>query len=427
MTGSIAADATAKAVATNTYTATGTAQLKAHKTLEGYALVARQFGFTVKNEAGETVATAENDADGNVTFPTFTYTADDIGTHTYTINEVGGGTTASGVTFDDAAYTATVTVSDNGDGTLSTQIAYAKDGQAVDAAEFTNTYHSAGEINLTAAKHVSAGDIPAGAFEFQVLDEDGKQLYLTSDGELTTRADGNVPLVEVNGADGLVIFPSIPVKEPGTHTFMIREMAGNDTAHWRYDDHVERVTTTTQEIGAGLLYTSYEYENGNASFTNVPVVAVSASKAWLNNDGSAEAPEGAEVTFELYANGEPTGKTVKLDGTIDADGETQTWTAEWTNLEKYDADGNEIAYTISETKSLEKFHADAGSVENGGTITNVEEPEDSTPPGEDTPNISSSTPGTGDTTLVQLLLVIALAALSTLAASFVHHRRKLRL
>lgn len=111
-------------------------------------------------------------------------------------------------------------------------------------------------------------------------------------------------------------------------------------------------------------------ENETWKFTNKKkeTTEVSASKNWVNpNEGPMAPPDGATVTFELFADGEATGKTVVLDGTTIADqinvinaiqddtvmteeqkaaeiarlqaltfGElTTAWKAEWKNLQKY--------------------------------------------------------------------------------------------
>lgn len=78
-----------------------------------------QFRFVVL-EGDETVATGKNLADGTIAFDPIRYTAP--GTHTYTVVEAALG--ESGVIYDNTAFTVTVTVVDNGDGTLTATPAY---------------------------------------------------------------------------------------------------------------------------------------------------------------------------------------------------------------------------------------------------------------------------------------------------------------
>lgn len=94
---------------------------------------------------------------------------------------------------------------------------------------------------------------------------------------------------------------------------------------------------------------------GVAEFTNTykEVVQVEATKKWLNADGTDvdSTPTDMRVTFDLYAdNVKVEGKSIVLDGTVDALGESEVWKALWTGLDKYDNDSGEIAYTVKESK-----------------------------------------------------------------------------
>lgn len=62
------------------------------------------------------------------------------GTYTFAITEVKGD--EKGMTYDDAAYTATVTVTDNGEGQLEASIAYTKGEKSADAIAFHNTFET---------------------------------------------------------------------------------------------------------------------------------------------------------------------------------------------------------------------------------------------------------------------------------------------
>ena len=80
--------------------------------------------------------TAKNDARGNVSFDELTFEVPGI--YTFTITEVKG--TKEGMTYDDGAYTVTVTVADNGEGQLEASLHYTKNGEDVEAVEFCNTF-----------------------------------------------------------------------------------------------------------------------------------------------------------------------------------------------------------------------------------------------------------------------------------------------
>ena len=122
----------AGATFTNTYRATGKVQLEAKKVLNGKALEADQFTFTLDGVGNNVHQEKQNAADGTVKFDEISYDQDDAGkTFTYTIKEVAG--SEAGYTYDDHSETVKVTVTDKGDGTLDTAVAYDADG-----AVFTN-------------------------------------------------------------------------------------------------------------------------------------------------------------------------------------------------------------------------------------------------------------------------------------------------
>lgn len=105
----------------NSYDASGSLALRAWKVVTGggaHALKAGEFSFELDDADGNAVATATNEADGTVAFPALTFDQDDAGkTFTYVAREIAG--TDATVIYTDKAYTYTVKVYDDGDGTLS--------------------------------------------------------------------------------------------------------------------------------------------------------------------------------------------------------------------------------------------------------------------------------------------------------------------
>ena len=121
---------------TNKYEATGKTQFEGTKELNGRGLKADEFTFELYDGEGNLIESVQNDADGKFVFSELEYllneTQNDVGTYTYTVKEKKESLT--GVTYDETEYTITVTVTDNGDGTLNVDVSGAE------AIKFTNTY-----------------------------------------------------------------------------------------------------------------------------------------------------------------------------------------------------------------------------------------------------------------------------------------------
>ena len=135
---------------TNSYTPAATSvTLGASKVLNGKSLDAEEFTFVLTDEGGEQV-TATNDVNGMVVFPAIQY--GEAGTYQYAIAEVKGD--ESDVTYDESEYAVTVTVEDNGEGSLVATVAY----EGGNAPVFTNTYNAP-------EAPASPGDGPASVVE----------------------------------------------------------------------------------------------------------------------------------------------------------------------------------------------------------------------------------------------------------------------
>ncbi|WP_317430942.1 Spy0128 family protein [Parolsenella catena] len=210
------------------------------KELAGRDLHEGEFSFELL-EGDDVVATATNAADGTVTFPELTYDAP--GEHSYTVREVAGD--AAGVSYDTTAYAVSVKVSDNGDGTLSA----AASGDT--SVTFKNVYEAApATVTLNAKKVLEGAELADGEFTFRL--ENGGQLM----DEATNDADGNVT------------FHELTLKQAGTYTFTVSEIAGSEEGV-TYDSSQKTVTVTVTDDGNGQLQASVE-GNGQ-TFTNTYV------------------------------------------------------------------------------------------------------------------------------------------------------------
>ena len=104
-------------------------------------------------------------------------------------------------------------------------------------------------------------------------------------------------------------------------------------------------------VVSGDMATGFTITNTNTEKTTVKV-----TKAWVGTPA-------ASVTIKLLADGAEK-ETVTLTA-------TENWTHTFTNLDKYAADGHEIAYTVDETPVAGYTKAISGTAATGFTITNT--------------------------------------------------------
>lgn len=214
---------------TNTYsveaiTTSVTDQVKVTKSLTGRSLADGEFEFRLVDESGEVAASGTNAADGTVTMSPVTYT--EPGVHTYTLSEVAGD--KPGVGYDDAVYTVTTTVVDNGDGTLSATHKVTG-GEAV----FNNTFTPTPVVDPAfgvAAKKVLVGRdwTEDDAFTFVTVAE-------TENAPMPDPATVVATKASPMGTFGAVVF-----SEPGTYSYLVSETAG-DEEHMTYSQALYRV------------------------------------------------------------------------------------------------------------------------------------------------------------------------------------------
>ena len=158
-------------------------KLSVKKSLTGATLAAGQFSFELKDARGNVLQTKSNAADGTVSFEGLEYTKP--GVYKYTISEKDEG--KKGYTYDSGTSEVTVTVTDKGNGTMSTSVAYTKQ-------TFSNKYEASGTTGTTiyAQKNLTGRTLEADQFSFQLKD-----------------SDGNVLQTKKNDASGRVIFDAI--------------------------------------------------------------------------------------------------------------------------------------------------------------------------------------------------------------------------
>lgn len=216
--------------------------LEGTKTLTGRDMAADEFSFVIK-EGDTVVANGSNKAAtagkaAAIVFEAITYTKDDVGEHIYTVEEVvPEGNVKDGVTYDTTKYTVTVTVTDNGDGTI-TAVA----DETAEALVFTNTYKAeATGATLKGTKTLTGAKLKNKQFTFE--------LYAANS---SFTAKGDAIQTVKNTASGDILFAELEFTAVGTYKYIVVEK--NDAQkHYTYDDTLWCVTVEVTDDGEGAL------------------------------------------------------------------------------------------------------------------------------------------------------------------------------
>lgn len=297
-------------VFTNTYNAESTQiTLEGNKTLTGdRTMVSGEFLFKVSiyvdGELLEDPYLVSNLSTGVVHFGSFQYTLADAGkTFRYEIEEVSNG--LGGVTYDPAKYAVTVTVRDNGDGTLTATESITKDGNAADSIVFANSYDAADiEVTLKGTKTLTGiREIKAGEFTFELYPAD-------EDFNITGAALQTVTNSKDSANSGSFSFDELEYTDDGTHYYVIKEYQGN-AGGVEYDDTEYHVTVVVTDNNAGVLTATItvngQSQTGNSAtvtFTNTytttsaSVTVDGVKNLWFN--GAEMAMMADQYSFSLY-------------------------------------------------------------------------------------------------------------------------------
>ena len=361
----------------NTYNAEGTFNLTGTKALNGRALKADEFGFAVlpSNVDAQNptevdfLATATNDADGNVVFSPIYYSAqalnevaategsnvtknaDGTWTVSYNVIELTGEMPA-GVTADASVFRYAVVVSDNHDGTLSVAPA-----EGIVAPAFVNTYGKdatasatiAGVKTLDTNGFTDVLDI-AGKYTFSLTAEDGAPLNKAEGfkDEPTNQApaEGSNSGSVVFG-DLMYTMADLADVEPGENgvrskqfTYTVNETGSVDGV--TNDVEPKKVTVTLTDNGSGELSaeaTGFEFVNKYtpSDITNTPVDVVKRLEG-----NRTEPLKAGEFTFEMSV-------APKADTNTPADGFTMP-------------DGGTAPVTTTNAAPVEGGEANQGAV-----------------------------------------------------------------
>ena len=173
------------------------------KYLDGRPMEDGEFTFVVKDEEGEVISTAVNDADGHFGFEAIEFAASGI--YRFTVSEAEG--SAEGVTYDKTVHEVVVTVTDDGKGKLHAELAVPEGGIV-----FNNEYTGPGQITVTKTFRLNDA-ATASEMEFEVglfTDESCTEKALYADG---TEVENQI--IRMNGeAESAVTFTGL---EYGTY------------------------------------------------------------------------------------------------------------------------------------------------------------------------------------------------------------------
>lgn len=208
--------------------------IQAKKRLNGTALPGNmRFTFELCDQAYVVKQTAVNDANGNVSFETLTFS--NPGTYTYYLREKNDGQSfVSG--YDSTVYTVVITVSQNADGTLSAAVTY---NGSVQPPTFNNTVSATAVLGARKVLMIDGNDTPQsmtdGQFSFElrkVIDSNHSELIQT----VTNKADGSIE------------FTQLTFDQSGTYQYIIQESRPNESLPgMTYDSKEVKVSINVPE------------------------------------------------------------------------------------------------------------------------------------------------------------------------------------
>lgn len=402
---------------------------------EGYATpdIEGKFAFTLTGADGAPMPSGSDgqaktvrNAAGNVDFGEVAYTMAYAGkTYEYTIAEAATDDSPKGVSVDGGTRVVRVSVTDNGDGTISAT-ATDGDGNSLGTGSkfsFTNAYRvTQTSATIQGTKSLEGRELRDGEFTFELL-EDGRQVAMTS-----------------NDAEGRFSF-DLTYDKPGEHEYVVREVVPGETRGVSFDTHEAVAHVSVSDNGAGALVANVTYPGGDVSFkntyaaegTSARIVAVKRLEGATLADGqftfqlsdaetgtvlqSATNAADGSVTFALGYGAADAGKTFtykvseRNDGQagVTYDGSSYTVKVEVTD----DGEGHLSAKASTDDYLVFTNRYDAGgSGENPGGSPDVE-----TPPAKQLPQTSDPLAGPG------LEASIAVAGIAAIVVAALVRRR----
>lgn len=250
-----------------------TAIIQGSKTLNGRAMEANEFGFTLEGADGTTKEAMKGDfitgvTDSSVTasapakasgeaggfeFPEMTFKH--VGTYTFKVAENipqdAQNNKLNGVTYDTNVTTVTVCVTDkdadgNKTGQLTAKVSYKNDRhETTKLAQFINEYAESGSAKIEGTKNLAGRDFKDGdSFTFTVTPKDGAPAPKDKDGE----AISEVTITPDSGASAKIDFGTVNfTKAEQSYTYELKEkQPGGDKKGIEYDATTYTLTLTAK-------------------------------------------------------------------------------------------------------------------------------------------------------------------------------------
>ncbi len=428
----------------NTYTAAETfvefSGDKSIKLINGTREIkANEFTFEIYNATsafaldGGYIEAVKNKADGSFAFAKIPLTEEK--TYYFVIKE-NGTSPLAGFTYDVSQYRITVTVADDGNGSL--YVAGKKiekfDGVATTAETaiaFENKYEaSKAEVVLKGTKKLDGRDLVAGEFTFKLNEANDDFVIKEGVNAKTT----------VNKADKSFQFDTLSFTEAGTYYYVITEVE-TDAERVTFDDAVYNITIVVTDNGEGkLVYATPAIEKVGSDvattevvFENVFTPKPDDIKVEFNVNKTVEikgtekiGPEGFKFILEKLGGS-------KLEATSDKSGN-----AKFTLTFTEDDIGNTYTYKLSEFNDAKAYvtYSDKVYTVTVTVTLNAENKLVATYTVDDLPvnsvkaefvneyNHTPQTPVTGDFRNITLWTVLlALSGLTAIGALFIRRRR----
>ena len=177
--------------------------------------------------------------------------------------------------------------------------------------------------------------------------------------------NGQANPIEITGASGTAKWTNL---EEGDFNYTVKEtkITLPDNTVYTSDEDIAKFTANQVVSNGGTI-------------DNIAKTKISASKEWKNAAGDVftgtAIPANLSVKFTLMKDSTETNKSVTLTGaTTTGDSYENSWTAHFTNLDKYNADGTAAVYTVKETVTQTGYSVEGSdTASDGGKITNRED------------------------------------------------------